>query len=166
MRRRNESSRNHLGRGSVDMTSMVDVTFLLLIFFMVTASFQMQKSLAMPAEPSDAGQSVDEALPPDIRLQIDSRGGFFVMTPDHEFETPSKQQLVAILKEAIATSKAERLMVEVHEAASLQSLVQALDAGAAAGLADVRVSQVDSASEESFTSESFHPGSSRTPGTH
>ena len=29
----------------LDMTPMVDVTFLLLIFFMVTASFTLQKSL-------------------------------------------------------------------------------------------------------------------------
>ncbi len=33
----------------LDMTPMVDVTFLLLIFFMVTAAFTMQKSFQVPA---------------------------------------------------------------------------------------------------------------------
>jgi len=33
---------------------MVDVTFLLLIFFMVTASFTLQKSIPQPPAASDA----------------------------------------------------------------------------------------------------------------
>ena len=162
MRRRSESSRNRLGRAGVDMTSMVDVAFLLLIFFMVTASFQFQKSLAMPTEESNAGRSVANVQPPDIRLQIDSVGSFFVMTQDREFETPSKQQLIAILSEAASMSKAERLLIEVDQAASLPLLVQALDAGAAAGLTDVRVSQVESASTASLTTKSSKPESART----
>ena len=35
-------------RDDLDMTPMVDVTFLLLIFFMVTAAFSLQKSLEVP----------------------------------------------------------------------------------------------------------------------
>ena len=33
----------------MDMTPMVDVTFLLLIFFMVTAAFSVQKVIEVPA---------------------------------------------------------------------------------------------------------------------
>ncbi len=33
----------------LDMTPMVDVTFLLLIFFMITAAFSLQKSMEVPA---------------------------------------------------------------------------------------------------------------------
>ena len=162
MRRRNESSRNRFGRSRADMTSMVDVTFSLLVFFMVTAPFQMQKSLAMPTEESNAGRSVAKVQPPDIRLQFDSVGSFFVMTQDRAFETPSKQQLIAIMSEAASMSEAERLLVEVEKAASLQLLVQALDAGAAAGLTHVRVSQVESASTASLTTKSSKPESART----
>jgi biopolymer transport protein ExbD len=40
----------------LDMTPMVDVTFLLLIFFMITASFNVQKSMpADPPEPDEEG---------------------------------------------------------------------------------------------------------------
>ena len=38
----------------MDMTPMVDVTFLLLIFFMVTAAFSLQKSIEMPRQQTDA----------------------------------------------------------------------------------------------------------------
>ena len=38
----------------MDLTPMVDVTFLLLIFFMVTAAFSLQKSIEMPRQQTDA----------------------------------------------------------------------------------------------------------------
>ncbi|HUG70447.1 MAG TPA: biopolymer transporter ExbD [Pirellulaceae bacterium] len=37
-----------LAASESDMTPMVDVTFLLLIFFMVTAAFAMQRSMVVP----------------------------------------------------------------------------------------------------------------------
>ena len=48
--------RRGLDEGGLDMTPMVDVTFLLLIFFMITAAFNVQKSMqADPPEPEDEG---------------------------------------------------------------------------------------------------------------
>ena len=44
---------NSTPRDELDMTPMVDVTFLLLIFFMVTASFSLQKSLPVPDSLAD-----------------------------------------------------------------------------------------------------------------
>ncbi len=45
-----------MDEGGLDMTPMVDVTFLLLIFFMITAAFNLQKSLpADPPEPEQEG---------------------------------------------------------------------------------------------------------------
>ena len=43
----------------MDMTPMVDVTFLLLIFFMVTAAFSLQKSIEVP--PPDQQESAQQA---------------------------------------------------------------------------------------------------------
>ncbi len=40
----------------LDMTPMVDVTFLLLIFFMVTASFTLQKSIKQPPAQSECAK--------------------------------------------------------------------------------------------------------------
>lgn len=45
-----------MDEGGLDMTPMVDVTFLLLIFFMITAAFNLQKSLpADPPQPEQEG---------------------------------------------------------------------------------------------------------------
>ncbi|MGI9469911.1 MAG: ExbD/TolR family protein [Rubripirellula sp.] len=147
----NVPHRRRLNRDTIDMTSMVDVTFLLLIFFMVTASFHLQKSISIPSQPSQAGVFTEENPPADVRVQVDARGSFFVMTPTMEFETPAKQQLIEVLNQAINESDATRMSVEVHEMAKLQSLVHVLDAGATVGMTDIRVAEF-----KSFDSNDVH----------
>lgn len=133
----------------MDMTPMVDVTFLLLIFFMVTASFSLQKSLEMPRQQSDApSTNVKEEVDPDVDLvtvQVDEYGSFLVLAPDWERETPGKQNLIGALKEALDGfgGGAVRLAIEVHEEAKLSALVDCMDAGAVCGFSEVQVTQVE-----------------------
>ncbi|MDA8744472.1 biopolymer transporter ExbD [Rubripirellula amarantea] len=133
----------------MDMTPMVDVTFLLLIFFMVTAAFSLQKSIMMPRQQTDApSTAVIEEETEDldmVELQVDEFGSFLVMAPDWERETPGKQNLISALREAIAANKdGMRLVIKVHEMAKLKALVDAMDAGTIAGYAQLEVTQVDS----------------------
>ncbi len=129
----------------LDMTSMVDVTFLLLIFFMVTASFQLQRSIEIPTRQSEVStrpEILDEK--PLVRLEVDQFGGFLVMTPAWELETPGKQNLVAALRQAREESADDlRLSIDVHDSARLSSLVDAMDSAVTAGLADIQVTQLD-----------------------
>jgi biopolymer transport protein ExbD len=132
----------------MDMTPMVDVTFLLLIFFMVTAAFSLQKSIEMPRQQTNLPSTSvveDEQDELDIvELQVDEFGGFLVMAPDWERETPGKQNLITALKEAIAGASAGmKLKIQVHELAKLESLVDAMDAGTIAGFAELEVTQVE-----------------------
>ena len=144
MMARNGDSPKARENGAVDMTSMVDVTFLLLIFFMVTAAFQLQKSIEMPAQTSDAGATVIDKDLPNINVQVDQFGAFLVMTSDWELETPGKQNLIVALKRAAGeSSQAPRLSIAVHESAKLKSLVDAMDAGTTAGIANIAVTQFD-----------------------
>lgn len=48
----------------MDLTPMVDVTFLLLIFFMITASFNLQKKMDMPPASADSASAVQVEQPP------------------------------------------------------------------------------------------------------
>ena len=132
----------------MDMTPMVDVTFLLLIFFMVTAAFSLQKSINMPRQQTDApSTSVIEEESEDldmVELEVDEFGAFLVMAPDWERETPGKQNLTSALREAIAGNKdGMRLAIKVHEMAKLRFLVDAMDAGTIAGFAELEVTQVE-----------------------
>jgi biopolymer transport protein ExbD len=141
--------RNKRKDDELDMTPMVDVTFLLLIFFMVTASFSLQKSLEMPRQQSDApSTNVKEEEEEDqdmVTVQIDEYGSFLVLAADWERETPGKQNLTTALREAIGEggSGAVRLVIEVHEDAQLKYLVDCMDAGAICGYGEIQVSQVD-----------------------
>ncbi len=132
----------------LDMTPMVDVTFLLLIFFMVTAAFSLQKSIEMPRQQTDAPSTsvVDEEKDEldMVEVQVDEFGGFLVLAPEWERETPGKQNLITALKEAIiGNNDGMRLIIKVHELAKLRHLVDAMDAGTIAGYAELEVTQVE-----------------------
>jgi len=134
--------------GELDMTPMVDVTFLLLIFFMITAAFSLQKSIESPRQTSDAASSQPQEEPPEeldmVTVQINEFGSFLVMAPDWERETPGKQNLIRALREAMGDgTTAMKLAIEVHEMARLKSLVDCMDAGTICDYGEMQVIQVE-----------------------
>ncbi|MGV3482991.1 MAG: biopolymer transporter ExbD [Planctomycetaceae bacterium] len=134
--------------GELDMTPMVDVTFLLLIFFMITAAFSLQKSIESPRQQSDAPSLNQQEQDPEeldvITVQIDELGSFLVLAPDWERETPGKQNLILALREAQGDgNNPVKLDIQVHEMAKLQALVDCMDAGTICDYGEVQVTQVD-----------------------
>ncbi|MDV6028924.1 MAG: biopolymer transporter ExbD [Phycisphaera sp. RhM] len=131
----------------LDMTPMVDVTFLLLIFFMVTAAFSLQKSIEMPRQQTDApSTTVVEEEEEDLEMvevQVDEFGSFLVLATDWQEETPGKQNLITTLKRANESGNPARLVIKVHELCKLQYLVDAMDAGTIAGFTETQVTQVE-----------------------
>ncbi len=70
--------RSHRGQDSaeVNMTPMLDIVFILLIFFIVTATFLQEQGVQMIAPPSDEDQQPTDT--PSILVQIDERNTVFV----------------------------------------------------------------------------------------
>jgi biopolymer transport protein ExbD len=132
----------------MEMTPMVDVTFLLLIFFMITASFNLQKSIAMPRQQTDLPGKSEVQEPPRelslVEVEIDESGGFLVTTTIGTRETPGKQNLITALKETVEGNRSGvRLVVRVHEMAKLSALVDAIDAGTIARVSQLEVTQLE-----------------------
>ncbi len=139
----------------VDMTPMVDVTFLLLIFFMVSAAFSLQKAFGVPApnesEPSTQVKTVDdfEDDPNFVVLRIDAYNTFHVSAAawDEEQEAPSKQELLSKLREARRGGShaggATRMLILAHGQARHERVVMALDAGTAVGMEEVKLVTVE-----------------------
>ncbi|HEV7226789.1 MAG TPA: biopolymer transporter ExbD [Pirellulales bacterium] len=135
----------------LDMTPMVDVTFLLLIFFMVTAAFALQKSIQIPTpDPSEAAaesRTVEELEQDDdnVIVRIDKDNTIWV----DDREAPSEQELLSQLKEAregapgTSTAGPSKLVVMASGDARHEKVVMALDAGTAAGFDDVRLANGD-----------------------
>ncbi|HUG66872.1 MAG TPA: biopolymer transporter ExbD [Pirellulaceae bacterium] len=135
----------------MDMTPMVDVTFLLLIFFMVTAAFTLQKSLQVPKpNPDDPSTEVQEEEEDDsdrVTVQIDAFNTYHVITVDWEEEAPSVQDLLRFLRQARdgdSTGKVPNtLLVEANGESLHEKVVAALDAGSDTGFEEVLLLTVE-----------------------
>ena len=126
----------------LDMTPMVDVTFLLLIFFMVTVSFQLQKS--MQAEPPESEQEAaasasteEEPEEEPIVVEVTAKNELFV--DGRKVPLPEVGEAIAELK---AAEPRLELKLEVDRAALHGTVVRVLDAAAAAGVTGVKRSSV------------------------
>ena len=131
----------------MDMTPMVDVTFLLLIFFMVTAAFSMQKALEVPKPKEDQASTntVEEEQDEDaVTIEVDEFDSFHVITSDNEAEAPSRHELLVQLRDAregtgAGTEPPNKLIVKAHEDCTHARVVMALDAGAETGFQQVQL---------------------------
>lgn len=132
----------------LDMTPMVDVTFLLLIFFMVTASFTLQKSIPQPpAASDDASLNVkDEEEAQDyVEVIIDQNNTYYVTSRgDEEVEAPSETEMRTLVKDAVDTFGPERIVITAHVDATHARLITACDAGQANNLViEVKTTDVE-----------------------
>ena len=132
----------------MDMTSMVDVTFLLLIFFTVTAAFLLQKSLEVPPvedEEAAQAQAVEDLEQDSIVIRVDGDNVYWIgspMWPDEQ-RAPSVPEMNAKVREARSGEANSRgpakMLVQATGDATHEHVVAALDAGSAVGMEDIRL---------------------------
>lgn len=129
------------------MTPMVDVVFLLLIFFMVTAAFSYQKTIQVP--PPDTTDSVAQTR---TLEEIEEEDDFIIVRIERDntiwvegSEAPSQPELLAKLRDARQQRGrgANTMLVVVNGDSQIEALVMALDAGTAVGLDEVRLSTTE-----------------------
>lgn len=132
----------------VDMTPMIDCVFLLLIFFVVTASFQLQKALEIPPPEQDSPNVAEKEpdIPDDIiTVRIDGDNTIWV----NDSEAPSEQDLLLKLREAREDTTASdgrppsTLLVLADGEARHDVVVLVLDAGNSVGMEHVKLASAD-----------------------
>lgn len=127
----------------MDMTPMVDVVFLLLIFFMVTASFTLQKTMKQPPksdeDPSTQVVEDDQDDPEVVRVQIDQYNTYRIITADWDEEAPSAQDLRIFVRrareEGVHGVTPEQMLIIAHADSFHEKVVTAMDIGAANNMA-------------------------------
>jgi len=150
-RRRN---RQGVGEEEMDMTPMIDITFLLLIFFMITATFDLQKGLAFPPEKPDKTPE-NESAPglaavqqQQLVLKIGANDTFQLLG-DNQQPGPeiSADDLVDTLREKSQAETKSKLLILPHDSASHEAVVLAIDSSAQAGITEIAIADIQAAAD-------------------
>ena len=131
------------------MTPMVDVTFLLLIFFMVTAAFALQKSFQVPTpepdETSEQARTIEEIEEDNDYIVVQIAADNTVWVDDRE--THGEQDLLVKLRESREGDGSApgpgSLMVMADPMSTHETVVMVLDAGQDVGMESVSLATVD-----------------------
>ena len=127
----------------VNLTALIDVVFLLLIFFMVTTTFDRHARLkvSLPEASAKATQQVKEPLV----LSIDAKGNYFIN--DRQVVNQTLDTLKQALRKSIGDQQADlqdvALVLRADANTPHQSVVRAMDAAAQLGLSKLSIATVE-----------------------
>lgn len=108
----------------VNLTPMIDVVFLLLLFFMVSTSFIRESSLKVDL-PEATGQTLTEKQSP-IDIIINAEGQFIIN--EITLLTPDNNELEALLKKAVGDTQNPHIIISADANTDYQHIVSAMDA--------------------------------------
>jgi len=114
----------------VNLTPLIDVVFLLLIFFMVSTTFQRESQISVQL-PKAAKEPVD-APTENIEVVINAVGDYFVN--EQELIKSDANSLMAALNSATAGNRDVPLTIRADSNTPHQAVVTAMDAAAQLGL--------------------------------
>lgn len=129
-------------KDEADMTSMVDVTFLLLVFFMITASFSVTK--ALQTQPPSAEEGAASAAPTSITMdELAAESVVVEIGPDDtitvdDVPVAGPVELREVLDAKIGNEGKTEMVIEAAYRATHGMVVAATDAGMQAGMQRVR----------------------------
>lgn len=116
----------------VDLTSMIDVVFLLLIFFMVTTTFNHNSALKI-ALPTASKNPATQNLQNKIELLIDSQGRYYVN--GREVLNTQPETLFQAMTEVLNSMQGTpALVISADANVNYQAVVTAMDIAGRLGL--------------------------------
>jgi len=125
------NTRRHKKRARVDLAPLIDVVFLLLIFFMLTFAVQGQGlGMLLPKESAAAMEDLEK--PVVIAIQQDG-------TLTLNGEVLASEALLDQLTETLATRRDKQVIIEPNEEARYEVFVNVLDITRQAGVSDYSI---------------------------
>ena len=107
----------------VNITPMIDVVFLLLLFFMVSTSFIRESSMKVDLPQAD-GEVVTTKQQP-IDIIISAEGQFTIGSTI--LSKPEKKQLVELLKQTVGDNEDPHIIISADATSDYQDIVTAMD---------------------------------------
>ena len=117
----------------LNITPLIDVVFLLLIFFMVSSTFEKQSQMKITLP--EASEKVANEIPDSITVEIDTQGRVFVNK-----KSLVNSQLITIreaIRDATHDMKAPTVIIRADANATHQSVVKVMDAAQQLGLVKI-----------------------------
>ncbi|MDH3634886.1 MAG: biopolymer transporter ExbD [Gammaproteobacteria bacterium] len=118
----------------INLTPLIDVVFLLLIFFMVSTTFDTTSQLKINLP--EANQDQVSAPPQKLNLMIDAKGNFFLNS--RELTNNKSATLQAALERTMAGTRLP-IVIQSDADSPVQSLVTAMDVVSRLGLTQVSI---------------------------
>ena len=131
--RRSTAEREH----DVDLTPMLDVIFIMLIFFIVTASFVKESGVEMTKEQTAQNMSESDA-PQDIIFRITSNNEVWLGERRIDIES-----VRANVERMYAENPKARVIIRANEQSQTKTTIQIVDASREAGIYDIGFTAVE-----------------------
>jgi biopolymer transport protein ExbD len=127
-------------RVDINLTPLIDVVFLLLIFFMVSTTFDRHAKLKveLPEASAKKQQQQDES----VVLAIDAKGNYFI--DDRQLVNTQLDTLKIALQKTVADKKDVSLVLRADARTPHQSVVRAMDAASQLGLTRLSIATIES----------------------
>lgn len=124
----------------VNLTPLIDIVFLLLIFFMVSTTFDRNAKLKVQLP--EANAKVQQRTEDMIVLSIDAKGKYYIN--DRQVVNTQLDTLKAALKKTVVNNPNATLLLRADGRTPHQSVVRAMDAAAQVGLTRLSIATVES----------------------
>ena len=116
----------------LNLTPLIDVVFLLLIFFMVTTTFEKETQLKIELPQASGDQKQVKKM---LEISIDAKGRFFVN--EHEVVNSGLETIKKAIKQAAGDNKEPLLLINADGQATHQAVVTVLDAASQLGFVNI-----------------------------
>jgi biopolymer transport protein ExbD len=117
----------------VNLTPLIDVVFLLLIFFMVSTTFEHQSriQIELPEATAEATRPEDESL----EILIDAQGRYFL--GDQQVVNTELKTLKGAISKAVGERDVMPVTIRADARTPHQAVIRALDATSQLGLVNI-----------------------------
>lgn len=126
---------SHRDNPDINITSLVDVVLLLLLFFILSTTFNRPTELHIELPEASAGADSKQAAPTVINVKIDQYGHCFVN--DKTVKAVTVEILEPLLVAASAGRKDLMVQIEADARTPHQAVITVMDAARRAGLLQI-----------------------------
>jgi biopolymer transport protein ExbD len=121
---------------TVDLTSLIDVVFLLLIFFMVSTTFERQALMKVDLPEASAVEDRSE-IPESLELVIDAEGRMYLN--DQRLVDSDARTIRAAIEQAAGDNREIPLILRADRMTAHHLVVTAMDVAAQMGFSNLSI---------------------------